>query len=66
MISRPVALHKPTKAFTSHPNCRKEAIEKGRFDPDMAVNIEHEDVELGPFEGLEVAAEVLTAAAADV
>jgi hypothetical protein len=32
----------------------------------MAVNIEHEDVELGQLEGLEVAAEVLTAAAADV
>lgn len=32
-------------------------------DPDMAVNIEHEDVELGPIEGLEAAAAVLRAAA---
>lgn len=31
-------------------------------DPDMLVNIEHEDVELGRLEGLEVAAKVLTAA----
>lgn len=37
-----------------------------KIDPDMAVNIEHEDVELGRLEGLEVAAKVLTAAAADV
>lgn len=29
-------------------------------DPDMLVNIEHEDVELGRIEGLEVAAKVLT------
>lgn len=28
-------------------------------DPDMALNIEHEDTELGPIEGLEVAADVL-------
>lgn len=28
-------------------------------DPDMLVNIEHEDVELGRIEGLEVAAKVL-------
>ncbi|WP_432544085.1 sugar phosphate isomerase/epimerase family protein [Kineococcus sp. SYSU DK002] len=33
-------------------------------DPDMACNIEHEDVELGRVEGLEVAAEVLRDAAA--
>jgi sugar phosphate isomerase/epimerase len=31
-------------------------------DPEMLVNIEHEDVELGRIEGLEVAAEVLLAA----
>lgn len=31
-------------------------------DPDMLVNIEHEDVELGRIEGLEVAAKVLKAA----
>lgn len=31
-------------------------------DPDMMVNIEHEDVELGRIEGIEVAAEVLKAA----
>jgi sugar phosphate isomerase/epimerase len=31
-------------------------------DPQMMVNIEHEDVELGPIEGLEVAAAVLTEA----
>ena len=31
-------------------------------DPDMYVNIEHEDVSLGPIEGLEVAASVLKAA----
>ena len=31
-------------------------------DPDMLVNIEHEDVELGRIEGLEVAAAVLLAA----
>ncbi|MCV2395404.1 sugar phosphate isomerase/epimerase [Actinotalea sp. M2MS4P-6] len=31
-------------------------------DPDMAVNIEHEDTELGRIEGLEVAAGVLTSA----
>jgi sugar phosphate isomerase/epimerase len=31
-------------------------------DPDMAVNIEHEDAELGQFEGLASAAEVLLAA----
>lgn len=37
-----------------------------KVDPDLAVNIEHEDAELGPFEGLEAAAKVLTAAAADV
>lgn len=35
-------------------------------DPDMAVNIEHEDTELGVLEGLEAAAEVLRAAAADM
>jgi sugar phosphate isomerase/epimerase len=28
-------------------------------DPDMLVNIEHEDVSLGPIEGLEAAAKVL-------
>ena len=28
-------------------------------DPDMLVNVEHEDVELGRIEGLEVAADVL-------
>ncbi|MGD6741730.1 sugar phosphate isomerase/epimerase family protein [Streptomyces sp. BH106] len=33
-----------------------------RVDPGMAVNIEHEDVELGPLEGLEVAARTLLAA----
>jgi sugar phosphate isomerase/epimerase len=33
-----------------------------RVDPDMAVNIEHEDTELGQLEGLEVAATTLTAA----
>jgi sugar phosphate isomerase/epimerase len=35
-----------------------------RVDPDMAVNIEHEDVELGQLEGLEVAATILKAASA--
>ncbi len=35
-----------------------------RVDPDMAVNIEHEDVELGRIEGLRVAADTLTKAAA--
>ncbi|MDI3387838.1 sugar phosphate isomerase/epimerase [Streptomyces sp. B-S-A8] len=35
-----------------------------RVDPDMAVNIEHEDAELGRLEGLEVAAGTLRAAAA--
>ncbi|WP_309125220.1 sugar phosphate isomerase/epimerase [Kocuria sp.] len=35
-------------------------------DPDMAVNIEHEDVSLGRIEGLEAAAEVLKDAAAAV
>jgi sugar phosphate isomerase/epimerase len=34
----------------------------GRLDTDMAVNIEHEDTELGQLEGLEVAASTLTAA----
>jgi sugar phosphate isomerase/epimerase len=34
----------------------------GRVDADMAVNIEHEDTELGQLEGLEVAASTLTAA----
>jgi sugar phosphate isomerase/epimerase len=34
----------------------------GRVDTDMAVNIEHEDTELGQLEGLEVAASTLTAA----
>jgi sugar phosphate isomerase/epimerase len=34
----------------------------GRVDPDMPVNIEHEDAELGQFEGLASAAEVLIAA----
>jgi sugar phosphate isomerase/epimerase len=34
-----------------------------RVDPDMAVNIEHEDAELGQLEGLESAARVLLAAA---
>jgi len=33
-------------------------------DPDMAVNIEHEDTSLGRIEGLEVAAQVLKDAAA--
>src|SRR6202171_2471958 len=33
-----------------------------RVDPDMAVNIEHEDTELGQLEGLEVAASTLKAA----
>jgi sugar phosphate isomerase/epimerase len=32
-------------------------------DPDMAVNIEHEDTAFGPVEGLEIAARVLRAAA---
>jgi sugar phosphate isomerase/epimerase len=32
------------------------------IDPDMLVNIEHEDVELGRVEGLQAAAEVLKAA----
>lgn len=35
-----------------------------RVDPDMAVNIEHEDVELGQLEGLEVAANTLHTASA--
>jgi sugar phosphate isomerase/epimerase len=35
-------------------------------DPDMAVNIEHEDTSLGRIEGLKVAAEVLLRAAATV
>lgn len=35
-----------------------------QVDPDMAVNIEHEDVSLGRIEGLEAAAEVLREAAA--
>ncbi|NKE55486.1 sugar phosphate isomerase/epimerase [Lentzea sp. PSKA42] len=34
-----------------------------KVDPDMAVNIEHEDAELGQLEGLEVAATTLKAAA---
>ena len=34
-----------------------------RVDPDMAVNIEHEDAELGQLEGLESAAKVLLSAA---
>lgn len=34
----------------------------GRVDPDMAVNIEHEDTELGQLEGLRVAAETLLTA----
>jgi sugar phosphate isomerase/epimerase len=34
-----------------------------RVDPDMAVNIEHEDAELGQLEGLESAAKVLVTAA---
>jgi sugar phosphate isomerase/epimerase len=33
-------------------------------DPDMAVNIEHEDTSLGRIEGLQVAADVLLQAAA--
>jgi sugar phosphate isomerase/epimerase len=33
-----------------------------RVDSDMAVNIEHEDTELGQLEGLEIAAETLSAA----
>ncbi|MGB3698291.1 MAG: sugar phosphate isomerase/epimerase [Gordonia sp. (in: high G+C Gram-positive bacteria)] len=37
-----------------------------RVDPDMAVNIEHEDTALGRIEGLEVAAKVLLEAAARV
>jgi sugar phosphate isomerase/epimerase len=36
----------------------------GRVDPDMAVNIEHEDTELGQLEGLEVAASTPRAASA--
>jgi sugar phosphate isomerase/epimerase len=36
----------------------------GRIDPDIAVNIEHEDTELGQLEGLEVAASTLQAASA--
>jgi sugar phosphate isomerase/epimerase len=35
-----------------------------KVDPDMAVNIEHEDTSLGRIEGLEVAAGVLKEAAA--
>jgi sugar phosphate isomerase/epimerase len=37
-----------------------------RVDPDMAVNIEHEDVELARIEGLQVAAGTLTKAMADL
>lgn len=37
--------------------------ELGRIDPDMAVNIEHEDQELGQLEGLESAAKTLLQAA---
>jgi sugar phosphate isomerase/epimerase len=36
----------------------------GRIDPDIAVNIEHEDTELGQLEGLQVAASTLQAASA--
>jgi sugar phosphate isomerase/epimerase len=36
-----------------------QALEK--IEPNMCVNIEHEDVEFGPLEGLQVAAETLTA-----
>jgi sugar phosphate isomerase/epimerase len=39
------------------------ALEK--VDPDMAVNIEHEDAELGQLEGLEFAARTLLAASGD-
>ncbi|MFI6698016.1 sugar phosphate isomerase/epimerase family protein [Streptomyces sp. NPDC050509] len=35
-----------------------------RIDPDMAVNIEHEDLELGQLEGLQAAADTLLAAVA--
>ncbi len=35
----------------------------GEVDPDMAVNIEHEDTAFGPIEGLEVSAKVLREAA---
>lgn len=38
---------------------REFLIALGEIDPDMAVNIEHEDVELGQLEGLEVAAKTL-------
>jgi sugar phosphate isomerase/epimerase len=34
----------------------------GRVDPNIWVNIEHEDVAFGPLEGLQVAAETLKAA----
>ncbi len=36
----------------------------GKVDPSIAVNIEHEDLELGQLEGLQVAAEQLNSAAA--
>jgi sugar phosphate isomerase/epimerase len=35
----------------------------GKIDPDMAVNIEHEDQELDQLEGLRFAAETLRSAA---
>ena len=35
----------------------------GKIDPDMAVNIEHEDQELDQLEGLRLAAETLRSAA---
>ncbi|WP_406111733.1 hypothetical protein OG698_03805 [Streptomyces sp. NBC_01003] len=49
-----------------HPRSREGHQQAGALrdvDADMAVNSEHEDLELGPLEGLEVAARTLRAAA---
>ena len=49
---------RPRRRVLGRASCRPWT----KVDPDMAVNIEHEDVEFGPLEGLQVAAETLKAA----
>jgi sugar phosphate isomerase/epimerase len=59
--TRPGTSSRSAAGTTSSSGPVLEALRE--VDPDMAVNIEHEDTSLGRIEGLEVAAEVLRKAA---
>lgn len=62
----PPGTSSPSAAATTSPSGPSSWRALRDVDPDMAVNIEHEDQELGRIEGLRLAAENLKAAAAGI